>query len=110
MLRNPSRIHSLMGDLAFGVCDLTLPARARDPCTFPMVSKSGVGARSGGSGGVSALKSREHTCVRDDLLKIEWRSAAASMDMILIVGEVQKIFVGESRLCGIIGTDKLFSR
>ena len=38
-----------MEDVTFGVCDLTLPARARDPWTFPMASK-------GGSGGCSERK------------------------------------------------------
>lgn len=28
-------------DLTFGVCDLTFPARARDPCTLPMVANYG---------------------------------------------------------------------
>ena len=39
-----------MKDVTFGVCDLTLPARARDPWTFPMASKGGFGVCSEGRG------------------------------------------------------------
>ena len=75
-----SGYEELMEDITFGVCDLTLPARARDPWTFPMASRRGFGVCSEGKEDGSGLRFDTMRDMRDDLLQVGWLWAAAVAD------------------------------
>lgn len=110
-LENLSGQKKLMKGIAFGVCDLTLPARARDPCTFPMASQRGFDAFSNGRE-MSQHWALDHNAEQwDDLLQVKWLWAAAVTESCDIVSKWEKVeeplkFSGNR----LIGADQLSAR